>query len=177
MPVSTRTRFEVFKRDDFTCQYCGRKSPEVVLEVDHIIPRSDGGSDDNINLTTSCWDCNRGKSDVPLNEVMTGEDPHDAAMLLLEKKRQLEEYNYLLAEEREQREYDHDDLMDYWNSHKWVNKVNQMDSKWMMVALNDTPKEAIRNAMDVAIQNDKTRDLRYVAGVLRRWKERDVSDN
>jgi 5-methylcytosine-specific restriction endonuclease McrA len=38
LAVSVRTRFEVFKRDDFTCQYCGRKSPDVVLEADHIVP-------------------------------------------------------------------------------------------------------------------------------------------
>lgn len=36
--LSKKTRFEVFKRDSFTCQYCGRSAPEVVLQVDHIKP-------------------------------------------------------------------------------------------------------------------------------------------
>ena len=55
-------RFEVFKRDSFTCQYCGAKAPDVILEVDHIIPVKEGGTDDIMNLVTSCRDCNRGKS-------------------------------------------------------------------------------------------------------------------
>lgn len=35
--LSNRTRFEVFKRDKFTCQYCGAKAPDVVLQCDHIV--------------------------------------------------------------------------------------------------------------------------------------------
>ncbi len=59
--ISKKTRFEVFKRDKFTCQYCGRKSPDVVLEVDHIVPVCEGGTNGMTNLVTACFDCNRGK--------------------------------------------------------------------------------------------------------------------
>ena len=59
--IPKKVRFEVFKRDKFTCTYCGRKAPDVVLEVDHIIPVAEGGKNDIMNLTTSCRDCNRGK--------------------------------------------------------------------------------------------------------------------
>jgi 5-methylcytosine-specific restriction endonuclease McrA len=38
MAISKKLRFEVFKRDNFTCQYCGRETPEVILEADHVIP-------------------------------------------------------------------------------------------------------------------------------------------
>lgn len=48
--VSKRTRFEVFKRDKFTCQYCGRTPPRVVLECDHVDPVAAGGSSDPANL-------------------------------------------------------------------------------------------------------------------------------
>lgn len=68
MSLSVRTRFEVFKRDRFTCQYCGKNPPDVLLEVDHITPRAAGGSDEMANLTTACWDCNRGKADRLLEE-------------------------------------------------------------------------------------------------------------
>jgi len=61
--LSNTIRFEVFKRDRFTCQYCGGKAPDVVLNVDHIKPVADGGTDDLMNLATSCWTCNSGKSD------------------------------------------------------------------------------------------------------------------
>ena len=59
--LSKKVRFEIFKRDVFTCQYCGSKPPAVVLEVDHIVPVVDGGENDEDNLVTSCFDCNRGK--------------------------------------------------------------------------------------------------------------------
>jgi len=66
--ISPRVRFEVFKRDSFTCQYCGRKFPDVILQVDHIIPVAEGGDNDMLNLTTACQECNAGKSDRRLDD-------------------------------------------------------------------------------------------------------------
>lgn len=68
MALTKKQRFEVFKRDKFTCQYCGRSAPDVLLEVDHIHPVSKGGEDDILNLVTSCHDCNAGKSDRLLSD-------------------------------------------------------------------------------------------------------------
>lgn len=68
-PISKRVRFEVFKRDAFVCQYCGAHPPDVLLEVDHIVPVAEGGGNDEGNLLTSCVDCNRGKSSVPLSSM------------------------------------------------------------------------------------------------------------
>ena len=62
-----KLRFEILKRDNFTCQYCGRKSPDVILQIDHIIPKSKNGKDNKDNLITACFDCNSGKKDVLLN--------------------------------------------------------------------------------------------------------------
>lgn len=69
-PLSKRLRFEILKRDSFTCSYCGLTPPKAVLEIDHIIPISKGGDNNYLNLVTSCFDCNRGKSDKELNEVV-----------------------------------------------------------------------------------------------------------
>ncbi len=66
--ISKKKRFEVFKRDSFTCQYCGRTAPDVVLEVDHINPVANGGDNDLMNLITSCYDCNRGKGKRTLTD-------------------------------------------------------------------------------------------------------------
>lgn len=66
--ISKKTRFEVFKRDNFTCQYCGRTAPAVVLEIDHINPVKNGGDNNIMNLITSCFDCNRGKGKRTLTE-------------------------------------------------------------------------------------------------------------
>lgn len=54
-------RFDVFRRDNFTCVYCGRGSPDVTLHCDHVFAHSKGGSDDKSNLVTACSDCNYGK--------------------------------------------------------------------------------------------------------------------
>ena len=66
--LSKKIRFEVFKRDHCTCQYCGRMAPDVILEVDHLHPVADGGEDDILNLVTSCRDCNRGKGKTLLSQ-------------------------------------------------------------------------------------------------------------
>ncbi len=66
--VSLSTRANVFERDNYTCQMCGRTiSDGVKLEIDHIIPVSKGGSDNMSNLQTLCFDCNRGKSNKILH--------------------------------------------------------------------------------------------------------------
>jgi hypothetical protein len=66
--ISKKIRFEIFKRDSFTCQYCGKSAPDVILELDHIQPISKNGEDDVFNLITSCFDCNRGKSNNELSD-------------------------------------------------------------------------------------------------------------
>lgn len=68
-PVSKKKRFEIFKRDGFACQYCGAHPPNVVLEIDHVIAVADGGSNEEPNLITACFDCNRGKSNRPLSDI------------------------------------------------------------------------------------------------------------
>ena len=64
MSVSKRTRFEVLRRDEHTCQYCGQMAPDVTLHVDHVIPVALGGSDKPDNLVTACKDCNLGKASI-----------------------------------------------------------------------------------------------------------------
>lgn len=59
----TTLRFKVFERDGFRCRYCGRGTPDVVLQADHVIPASKGGPYTMENLVTSCRDCNIGKRD------------------------------------------------------------------------------------------------------------------
>jgi hypothetical protein len=66
--ISKTTRFEVFKRDLFTCQYCGRKAPDVILQADHLVAVANGGGNDLLNLITSCIDCNQGKGCRPLDD-------------------------------------------------------------------------------------------------------------
>ncbi len=52
------TRFNVFLRDAFSCQYCGSRFPTHELTFDHVIPRSRGGRTTWENVVTACGSCN-----------------------------------------------------------------------------------------------------------------------
>ena len=88
--ISKKTRFDVFKRDGFVCQYCGAHPPMAVLEVDHIHPVSQGGGNSMDNLVTACFDCNRGKSDRTLSDVP--QSLNDKAAEVLEREAQIKGY-------------------------------------------------------------------------------------
>jgi hypothetical protein len=62
-PVGETIRYQVLTRDK-QCLACGVKAKDAVLQVDHIIPRSKGGSNKIENLQTLCAPCNRGKSNL-----------------------------------------------------------------------------------------------------------------
>lgn len=83
-----RLRFEVFKRDHFTCQYCGAQPPDVVLVVDHITPVSGGGTSDPLNLITACEPCNQGKADKALGDRVVRPD---ADLLYLQAEQEIAE--------------------------------------------------------------------------------------
>lgn len=88
--VSKKTRFEVFKRDSFTCQYCGRKAPDIVLHIEHITPVSKGGKNTLMNLVTSCVECNLGKGARKLSDNSTVEKAQKQAELLQDRREQIE---------------------------------------------------------------------------------------
>ena len=96
--ISKRLRFEVFKRDGFACQYCGATPPSVLLECDHIHPVSLGGSTDADNLVTACMACNRGKSKIPLGNVVQG--MAERAVETLEREAQIAGYEAVMREKR-----------------------------------------------------------------------------
>jgi ATP adenylyltransferase len=61
--ISGTLRYEVLKRAKFRCELCGTSAEEKALEVDHILPRSKGGSDNEVNLQALCYSCNAMKRD------------------------------------------------------------------------------------------------------------------
>jgi 5-methylcytosine-specific restriction endonuclease McrA len=71
-PQRKMTRFEIFQRDNFICQYCGRKTGQLTL--DHVIPRYRGGEHSWENVVSACIPCNRRKA---------GRTPAEAGMKLL----------------------------------------------------------------------------------------------
>lgn len=78
MAVSKRLRYEILRRDNHTCRYCGATAPSVELAVDHVTPTTLGGSDDPGNLVTACRDCNSGKSATPPGAPLVDDVAADA---------------------------------------------------------------------------------------------------
>ena len=117
-------RFEVFKRDAFTCRYCGRKSPEAILETDHIVPRVAGGLDEIENLVTACYVCNRGKGARLLTEIPVERDLHEKAIAIAERELQIAEYNHWKATQRQREDSELGALLNAWVD-RW-----QLDTSW-----------------------------------------------
>jgi hypothetical protein len=69
-------RFRILHRDKFSCRYCGSRPGSDLLEVDHLVPRSRGGSDNESNLVTACKTCNGRKSDTIVfpHDLIEGQD-------------------------------------------------------------------------------------------------------
>lgn len=70
------SRFNIFSRDGNTCQYCGRTLPRAELNLDHVIPRAQGGTSTWENVVCSCLPCNRRKG---------GNRPEEVSMALLRR--------------------------------------------------------------------------------------------
>lgn len=68
------SRFNIYARDENTCQYCGRRFRRAELNLDHVVPRSRGGSTTWENVVCSCVRCNLRKG---------GRTPEEAGMRLL----------------------------------------------------------------------------------------------
>jgi hypothetical protein len=79
--IKPRLRFSILNRDNFTCRYCGHEAPDVVLHVDHIVPVSQGGTNDCENLITACAECNLGKADLEI--IDPSEQARDAIHTLI----------------------------------------------------------------------------------------------
>jgi hypothetical protein len=80
-------RFNVYARDRNTCQYCGRHFSRSDLNLDHVIPRSQGGMSVWENIVCSCHVCNRHKG---------GRTPREAGMKLLRAPRRPEWTPFML---------------------------------------------------------------------------------
>lgn len=150
--ISKSLRFEVFKRDRFTCQYCGRKSPDVILQIDHIHPVSKGGNNDILNLITSCEDCNSGKRDKQLTDTT----------IIDRKRTQLEE----LQERREQIEmmmewqkglveldnYLVEQIAEFWSELVKPYSLTEQGLKSLKKLLRQNNAEELMEAMRIAVQ-------------------------
>ncbi len=158
-PISKRTRFEVFKRDRFTCQYCGNTPPTVTLQIDHIVPVSKGGDNSRVNLVTACRDCNLGKSNVDLDVVIPAVERELASGQ--ERIAQLKAFNRLLKAER--REQDQSIAIVAEVMGRGYINVGAQEERSVRIFLARLSLDEVLEAADVALS--KGNGFRYFCGV------------
>jgi Fe-S oxidoreductase len=166
-PISKRTRFEVFKRDGFSCKYCGQSPPDTVLEVDHVIPVSGGGSNHADNLVTACVACNRGKSNTPLSSVPP--DLRQRAMEVAEREADIFSQSLVFAAKRERIEREAWEVVQ-----ELFNGTDEINAGWFrsierfieLLGLEECI-EAARIALRAPVYKDRKRFL-YFCGVC--WR-------
>lgn len=161
--IPKKTRFEVLKRDKFTCQYCGRQAPDVILEIDHIVPVSKGGDNSILNLVTSCRDCNRGKTNTELSDETA----------VKKQRRQLDD----MAERREQIE-----MMIAWRkelqeiSGMEIDAVNDIFLEFTDWGLSDVGRMSVKKlisrfGLSEVIEATEIAIGRYYSGDEESWNE------
>ena len=142
--ISTRTRFEVFKRDDFTCQYCGGTPPNVLLHVDHIVAVAKGGENGMDNLVTACQSCNLGKSAVPLTSVP--QSLKDKSAEIAEREKQLIGYNKILQGKRQRVEAETWDIATVLEHDSQQSSYPRKRLQSIKMFLDRLPFESVREA-------------------------------
>lgn len=178
MPATKRLRYEVLRRDNFACKYCGATVPDgAKLRVDAVVPEALGGSHkDSANLVTACETCNNGKSstspDAPVVAAVA-EDAEKWAHALRAAQHQM------LAD-LEAREADREQFRGWWDGWSygegqqrqlvpkdpaWEQTVDQLVSAGLPLRI---LKDCIGSAMGRR-QVRPDQKFRYMCGVA--WKK------
>ena len=176
MSIPRSLRFKVFDRDGFTCQYCGKKPPDVILEADHMVSKKDGGQDDEINLITACFNCNRGKSKnsvtpEKLKKISFKNEIKD----IEEKRNQLEAYYKFLKKQRTLEDFELSIYNDRWeygsDGRHSLTKKGLSSIKRLLETGN--LQEDILKAIEISWSIDYVEDdekFKYMCGILKRMK-------
>lgn len=172
MAVTKRTRYEVLKRDNHTCRYCGGSAPDVVLTVDHVTPKALGGPDTPDNLVAACKDCNAGKSSTSPGDPLVV----DVAQKALEWGAAIARYNELQLADRKKRDAyvrRFSKAWDAWRYGKDRDKTIPKPADWKVTVWQfyglGLPIGELEDAVQISASNqlvDVDRTFRYMCGVL-----------
>ena len=174
--ISKKLRFEVFKRDEFRCVYCGKTPPEITLEIDHIEPVSKGGKNDINNLVSACFDCNRGKRNIRLTKVPNKTSENIA--ILKEQEDQLKEYRKLIKKITRRV---NSDIKIINNAYSEAYPGWELSESFKVGSIKKflslLPREEIVEALNIAISrfgNNRDRVLSYFCGICWRKIKKDL---
>jgi hypothetical protein len=148
--LSKSVRFEVFKRDSFKCQYCGASAPDVLLQVDHIMPVANGGSNELVNLITACEVCNAGKRDKTLDDRTAVAKARAQMEGLQDRREQLEMMMQWREGLRDLQSETVDHVCEYWKKLAPGWDVNENGKNKIRAWLKKFSVEEICHGMDVA---------------------------
>lgn len=168
--ISKRTRFEVFKRDEFRCVYCGSTPNEGVLHVDHVVAVANGGTDDPENLVTACEACNLGKSSVPLERRPPPRDPE----ALAEQADQIRAWLEAQRSVVEARKTTEQGMVNLWCDVFGSERCDWEVPGRLLKILNEWPMERLMEALQICASNRRlytdVKRLKYLYGILRNWR-------
>lgn len=165
-PISKKTRFEVFKRDSFTCQYCGNHPPSVILEVDHIDPVANGGSNRIDNLVTSCSECNRGKSARLLSDVP--KSLMDKAEEVKERESQIKGYQKIMRSVRSRLDRESQQVCEIYERYNTGYTLSDASLRTVRNFLEKLDLHVVLDAMENAYTKPSVRrgsEFKYFCGI------------
>lgn len=175
MAVSKRLRFEILRRDNHACRYCGASAPDAKLTVDHVVPQALGGGDEPSNLVTACAACNSGKSATPADAAIVADVQTDA-LRWSRAMAQAVEIAHGDLRDRKARRADFRDRI--WGEWTWEYPKGQrnifdlpgdwedtIDRFWNAGIRGIDFTEAVRIAMTSRSRNP----FKYMCGILWRW--------
>ncbi len=150
--ISKKIRFEIFKRDSFTCQYCGKSAPDAVLNIEHINPVAKGGNNDLLNLITACVDCNQGKKDRLLSDSTTIEKQKKQLDELNARREQLEMMLKWKEGMKDLEQQSIDYAINYWSekTEKFNSKITDIGVQKIGIYIRKFGLNEVLKAIDVA---------------------------
>jgi cytochrome c553 len=148
--IPKKVRFEVFKRDGFRCQYCGATAPDVLLEIDHIHPVAEGGTNELLNLVTSCKACNAGKGKRRISDGSALAKQREQLEELNERREQLEMMIRWKEELTELQEESLRRVAEYWAKLAPGFSLNESGHQGLRKLLNQFPLSEVMDAMQTA---------------------------
>jgi len=167
--ISARTRFNIFKRDGFACQYCGATPPGALLHVDHITPVKNGGGNEPENLVTACDRCNLGKAAVPLSVVP--QSLGDRATEVAEREKQIKGFNAILQKKKKRIEDESWDVAAALEAVDRVEKYDRLRLQSIQRFLERLPFPVVMSAAETAVAKrgiGNNYAFRYFCGIC--WK-------
>lgn len=163
MAITKRTRFEVLRRDNYTCRYCRSSSNE--LHVDHVTPVALGGTDTPENLVAACKDCSLGKASTSPDDGTVAEVREDA-IRYAELTRQAYAILVETIGERDDYAETFEESYQYGLPEDWKNSLG----RWFDVGV---PLEIVLEASEIACRKQKafrgTDRFSYFCGIV--WNQ------